>query len=152
MARRATVVSSVQIERPPAEVFGYLADVARHTEWSPKKYRVEGITPGEQVVKGSCFTSYGWLPNDKDHRNEVEATEVDAPSRLVLTSTDSGEKAVNTFTLTPAGTGTQVQREMDLARPGGFVGAMFPVVAALLIKPDINKGLGKLKTTLESRG
>jgi len=152
MARRATVVSSVQVERPPAEVFSYLADVARHAEWSPKAYRVEGIAAGEQVVTGSTFTSYGWLPNDKDHRNEVEATAVEAPSRLVLTSSEGDEKVVNTFTLSPAGSGTEVERVMDLPRPSGVVGVLFPLISTLLIKPDVAKGLGKFKAALESSG
>jgi uncharacterized protein YndB with AHSA1/START domain len=151
MTRRAQVVSSVQVNRPPAEVFGYLADVARHGEWSPKAYRVEGMSPGEQVVKGSRYTSYGWLPNDKDHRNDVEATEVDAPSRLVLTSIDGGERFVSTFRLVPSDGGTQVERVMDLARPGGVVGALFPLLAMLVIKPDVAKGLHRLKAALESK-
>ncbi len=150
MARRATVVSSVQVDRPPGEVFGYLADVARHGDWSPKAYRVEGIAPGEQVVMGSRFTSYGWLPNDKDHRNDVEVTEVQAPSRLVLTSTDRGERFISTFTLVPVGGGTQVERVMDMPRPRGVVGALFPLIAMFLVKPDVAKGLGKLKAALEA--
>ncbi|MEP6695649.1 MAG: SRPBCC family protein [Pseudonocardiales bacterium] len=152
MARRATVVSSVHVDRSAAEVFDYLADVARHAEWSPKPYRVEGITAGEQVVNGSRFTSIGWLPNDKTHRNEVEATEVQAPTRLVLTSTDSGQQFISTFRLTPAGSGTDIERVMDMPRPGGLAGALFPLISAVLIKPDVKKGLGKLKTTLETRG
>ncbi len=151
MARRATVVSTVHVERPPEEVFGYLADVARHAEWSPKAYRVQGITPGEQVVTGSRFTSYGWLPNDKDHRTDVEATDVQAPHRLVLTSTDRGQQFISTFTLTPDGSGTNIERLMDLARPCGFPGALFPLIATFLIKPDVTKGLGKLNAALERR-
>ena len=80
MARRATVVSAVQVDRPPAEVFAYLADVARHGDWSPKAYRVDGVAPREQMTTGTRFTSYGWLPNDRNHRNDVEATDVQPPA------------------------------------------------------------------------
>lgn len=149
MARRTMVVSSVQVQRKPAEVFEYLTDVARHAEWSPKAYRVEGISVGEQVTQGRRYTSYGWLPNDKDHRNEVEVTEVLAPQRLVLTSTDAGERYVSTFTLTPDGAGTQLERSVDLPRPGGALGLVFPLILSLLIRPDVAKGLGKVKATLE---
>ncbi|MFZ0323746.1 MAG: SRPBCC family protein [Actinomycetes bacterium] len=153
MARREQVVSSVQINRPPGEVFAYLTDVARHAEWSPKGYRVEGIAPGEHVAQGSRFVSYGWLPNDKDHRNEVEATEVLAPSRLVLTSTEpGGEQFVNTFSLSGSGAGTTVERVMDMPRPGGAVGVVFPLIAKFLVKPDVTKGLGKLKVAAEASG
>ncbi len=150
MARRTTVVSSVQVDRAPVDVFNYLADVARHGEWSPKGYRVEGLPVGQPITQGSRFTSYGWLPRDNDHRNEVEATEVRAPDRLVLTSTDSGQRFVNTFRLSPTGAGTRVERVMDMPRPGGVTGVLFPLIATFLIKPDVAKGLGKLKSRLES--
>jgi uncharacterized protein YndB with AHSA1/START domain len=150
MARRATVVSSVQIQCPPAQVFDYLTDVARHAEWSPKAYRVEGMTAGQHVVEGAHYTSYGWLPNDKNHRNDVEATAVQSPRRLVLTSTDGTERFVSTFALSGAASGTVLERTMDMPRPGGLVGALFPLLIAFLIKPDVTKGLNKLKATLEA--
>ncbi len=39
---------------------------------------------------------------------------------------------------------------MDLARPGGLPGLLFPLIAKLLIKPDVAKGLGTLKALLEA--
>lgn len=151
MSRRSAVTSSVHVDRQPAEVFAYLADVGRHGEWSPKPYRVEGVAVGQQVAAGKRFTSFGWLPGDKDHRNDVEATAVDAPNRLVLTSTDKGQIAVNTFTVAPDEDGSRVERVMDVQRPSGVVGVLFPVIAALVIRPDVAKGLGRLKSTLEGR-
>ena len=40
---------------------------------------------------------------------------------------------------------------MDLARPGGLPGLRFPLIAQSLIKPDVAKGLGKLKALLEAK-
>ena len=151
MARRETVTSSVHVERPPSEVFDYLADVARHGEWSPKPYRVEGVAAGHQVTAGKRFTSYGWLPGDKDHRNDVEVTAVEAPSRLVMSSTDKGQLTVNTFTVAGDGNGSRVERVMEVQRPAGVVGVVFPLIATLLIRPDVAKGLARLKSNLEGR-
>ena len=151
MARHETVTSSVHVERPPAEVFDYLADVARHGEWSPKPYRVDGVAAGQPVAAGKRFTSFGWQPGDKDHRNDVEVTAVQAPSRLALSSTDKGQLTLNTFTVAADGTGSRVERVMEVQRPGGVVGLVFPLIAALLIRPDIAKGLARLKSNLEGR-
>jgi len=151
MARHETVTSSVHVERPPTEVFDYLADVARHGEWSPKAYRVEGVAVGHQVTAGERFTSYGWLPGDKDHRNDVEVTAVQAPSRRALSSTDKGQLTRNTFTVAADGSGSRVERVMEVQRPGGVVGVVFPLIAALLIRPDIAKGLARLRSNLEGR-
>lgn len=151
MARHETVTASVHVERPPTEVFDYLADVARHVEWSPKAYRVEGVAVGHQVTEGKRFTSYGWLPGDKDHRNDVEVTAVQAPSRLVLSSVDQGQVTVNTFMVTADRDGSRVERVMEVQRPGGVVGLVFPLIAMVLIRPDVAKGLARLKSNLEGR-
>ena len=151
MARHETVTSSVHVERPPTEVFDYLADVARHGEWSPKAYRVEGVVVGHQVTAGERFTSYGWLLGDKDHRNDVEVTAVQAPSRLVLSSADQGQVTVNTLTVTADRNGSRVERVIEVQRPLGFVGVVFPLIAALLIRPEVAKGLARLKSNLEGR-
>ena len=151
MARHETVTASVHVERPPTAVFDYLADVARHGEWSPKAYRVEGVAVGHRVQAGKRFTSYGWLPGDKDHRNDVEVTAVQAPSRLVLSSADKGQVTANTFTVTAERNGSRVERVIDLQRPGGVVGVVFPLIARLLIRPDVAKGLARLKSNLEGR-
>jgi uncharacterized protein YndB with AHSA1/START domain len=146
---RVTATASIEIAAPATEVFAYLSDVRRHGEWSPKPYRVEGLAAGSPITRGTRFTSYGWLPNDKDHRNEVEVAELDAPTRLVLEASDGGEQFVTTFTVTQNGTGTRVQRVMDMPKPGGFVGLVFPVILSRVINPDLNKGLRKLKVKLE---
>lgn len=145
--RRATVTTSVVVPRPAERVFALLADIHRHAEWSPKKFRVENVSG--PVRQGTTFTSYGWLPGHPDHRNDVEVTEFEPPSRLVLVATDRGEQFVNTFVLTPQDGGTRVDRSLDLPRPAGVVGALFPIVAARVIRPDLHKGLQKLKWLAE---
>jgi len=147
---RVTVTASVEIAKPPDEVFGYLCDVRRHGEWSPKAYRVEGIPVGAPVDVGTRYASFGWVPNDKDHRNEVEVTELSTPTRLVLTATDGGETFISAFTVTPSSTGSRVTRVMDMPRPGGALGLVFPLILAVLVKPDVAKGLGKLRANLET--
>lgn len=73
------------------------------------------------------------------------------PRRLVLNSTDRGQQFISTFTLSPAGSGTRVEPEMDLARPGGLPGLLLPLIANLLIKPDVAKGPGTRMALLEAK-
>jgi uncharacterized protein YndB with AHSA1/START domain len=132
MAGRASLSTAVDVNKTPEVVFAYLADVTKHGEWSPKPYRVEGVTG--PVAKGATFVSYGWVPGDKDHRNDVEVTAYDAPRLIEFTGTERGEKFVNTFTLTATGSGTRVERRMDMPKPGGFLGAVFPAVVGGFVK------------------
>ena len=71
-------------DRPEAEdVFAYLADVQKHKDWSPKAYRVEGLDG--PVRLGTTSTSYGWVPKDPDHRNDVEVTAFEPSTRIEFT-------------------------------------------------------------------
>lgn len=147
MAGRAVATWDVEVQRSPEEVFAYLTDISKHAEWSPKPYRVESLEG--PVGKGSTFVSYGWIPKDKDHRNEVEVTEYQPASRFTMVSKDDGGQTVNTFVLSPVAGGTKVERTMDLPKPPGVTGALFPLILVALVKPGVNKGLQLFKQNLE---
>ena len=146
---RFTESWSTTINRPAAEVYDYLADPTTHGKWSPKAYRVEDLQ-GPLGAVGSSFTSVGWVPKDAEHRNRVVLTKAVAGREIEFTSEDGGDKFINRFTLAASGSGTTVTRSADWPKPGGFLGAVFPLVATFLIGPDVRKGLGNLKANLES--
>lgn len=147
MAGRTTMSWTTSIDRTPDVVFAYLADVTKHGEWSPKPFRVEGASGA--VKTGDTFTSIGTLPHEKNHRNDVKVTECSPPTRLQLDAEEKGEHFVNTFDLRADGGGTVLTRTMDAPTPGGLMGLAFPLIKAVFIKPDVQKGLNKLKTILE---
>src|SRR4051812_7429294 len=97
MGTRVQIRNEVTIAKPADEVFAYLADVTKTGEWSPKAYRVEDVSG--PAALGATFTSYGWVPGDKDHRNNVEVTAYDPPRSIAFTSKEKGESFVSTFTL-----------------------------------------------------
>lgn len=148
MAERSVASWSTTIDRPPEVVFDYLADVSRHGEWSPKPYRVEGSSGRVEV--GDTFTSVGWLPGDRQHRNEVTVAECSPPRRLVLDALEGGEHFLNIFELEADGAGTRLTRTMDAPRPRFPLSVVFPLLKVLVINPDVDKGLRNLTTRLES--
>jgi uncharacterized protein YndB with AHSA1/START domain len=149
VGRRIEIRTAVTVDRPPEQVFDYLVDVRKHAEWSPKPYRVEGVDG--PLTAGSTFKSWGWIPGDKEHANDVEVTAVERPTRFSFAAKEKGEQFVNTFTLTPAGTGTKVERLIDMPRPGGLLGAVFPLVANGFVKPAVGKGLKMFKARAEAQ-
>ena len=147
MPGRVDAAWTVTIEQPPDVVFDYLADVTKHSEWSPKKLRIERAAGA--VKTGDTFVSIGTMPGDKDHRNDVTVTECSRPTRLVLDATEKGEHYLNTFELQPQGGGTLVTRRLDAPKPSGLMGLVFPLIMAAFIRPDVQKGLRMLKANLE---
>lgn len=148
MAGRAVIHTSVTIAKPAEQVFDYLADVSRHGEWSPKPYRVENLSG--PVAVGTTFTSYGWIPGDKEHRNDVTVTTFDKPKKLVFSSAEKGEQFINTFTLTDNGGTTTVERDLDMPKPGGLTGLILPVAIATFVKPAVQKGMNQMKARVEA--
>jgi uncharacterized protein YndB with AHSA1/START domain len=146
MAGRKAITCSVTIAQPPEQVFAYVTDVSKHAEWSPKPFRVEDLSG--PVTKGTTFTSYGTIPGDKNHRNDVEVTEYEPPSRFALRSAEKDEHFFNTFEISAEGAGSKLLRTMDMPVPGGFLGVVFPMFVPL-IRRDVQKGLNKLKANLE---
>jgi uncharacterized protein YndB with AHSA1/START domain len=140
---------SIDTEANQETAFGYLTDVAKHAEWSPKPFRVEMTSDGPLQV-GSTFRSFGSLPGDKDHTNDVEVTALEAPRLLVLNSVDKGENFISRFEVSPAGEGSRITRTMDFANPTGALGLAFPLIFALVIKPDVSKGMRNLQERLNS--
>jgi uncharacterized protein YndB with AHSA1/START domain len=148
MSGRVKAHVSIMVNRKPDEVFAYIADVHKHSEWSPKAYRVEGIDGPVQL--GSTFTSFGWVPKDADHRNEVEVTAFDPPRTIEFTGRERGESFINTYVLTPQGNGTKIDRTLDFPKPDGVGGVVFPLFLGGFIKPATTKGMRMLKAKLEA--
>jgi uncharacterized protein YndB with AHSA1/START domain len=146
MPGRKSITCSVTIAQPPEKVFAYVSDVNKHSEWSPKPYRIEDLSG--PIAKGTTFTSYGTIPGDKNHRNDVEVSECDPPSRFALNSTEKDEHFFNTFEISAEGAGSKLTRTMDMPVPGGFTGLVFPMFVPL-IRRDVQKGLNTLKANLE---
>jgi uncharacterized protein YndB with AHSA1/START domain len=147
MAQRSVASFTTTIDRSPAVVFDYIADVGKHAEWSPKPFRVEGSSG--RVNVGDTFTSVGTILGDKNHRNEVTVTECSPPRRLVLDSLEKGEHFINSFELEPDGSGTRLTRTTDAPKPPFPLSVVFPLIMSAVIRPDVQKGLRNLKATLE---
>ena len=124
MTGRAKTQVHIVIDRKPEDVFAYLADVQKHNDWSPKAYRVEGLDG--PVKLGTTFTSYGWVPKDADHRNDVEVTAFEPSTRIEFTGREKGEDFVNTYVLIPEGNATRIDRTLDFPKPSGFGGSDVP--------------------------
>jgi uncharacterized protein YndB with AHSA1/START domain len=148
MATKGTV--TVTIAAPPENVWPWIADVTKHTEWSPKPYRVE-LVSGEPNAVGSRYRSVGWVPpNDNNHANDVEITQVVPMTRFALDATDSNGTFVNTFDLRSVAAGTEVTFLIVFPQMKGMSAIMVPILFPLVGMSDIKKRMQLLKQKVES--
>jgi hypothetical protein len=81
----------------------------------------------------------------------VTVSECTAPTRLVLDATDRDEHFISTFDLQANGLGTSVTRTLDMPKPGLPLSLLMPLIASALIRPDVKKGLTRMKMNVRSR-
>lgn len=140
---------SVVIDAKPGDVWAHVANLDRHSEWSPKSYRVEWLS-GEPNAVGSTFRSTGWLPQDKSHVMEGRVTVNEPTTRFEVRSSDKAGEVTNTFVLTPQGEGrTLVERIMESPPPRGAFKVILPILFPTFIRPAIQKGMNMLKSVVE---
>ena len=148
MTTQGTV--TITIEAPPERVWPWIADITKHAEWSPKPYRVELIS-GEPNSIGSHYRSVGWVPpNDDNHENDVEITQVLPMTRFALEATDSSGTFTNTFDLRAVDSGTEVTFLIVFPTMKGMSAIMVPILFPLVGMSDIKKRMQLLKQRVES--
>ncbi len=150
--RTVTARAAIRVPGDAAAVFAVVADVSRHPRWSPKALRIAGLPAGGPSQAGSSFTSYGVLPGEREHRNDVVVTRLEPPHLLELRSTDASGTYVNTFRVEQDDEQTvTLVRELTMPRPDGLLGATAPLFARLVLAKDLRRGLARLADLLRGR-
>lgn len=142
---------SITIERPPGQVFATLNSFSRFNDWSPwfeidpaAKYAYSGPASGV----GARMT---WVGNSSVGSGSQEILESTPDSRIVNALDFGGSRARATFQLAPDGTGTRVTWSLDSEHGYNPINRLFGAfLLDGMVGQDYQKGLDKLKATLES--
>ena len=147
----AQLLVSEMINAPASAVWPWIADITKHSQWSPKPYTVQ-LVSGTNGAVGSKYSSVGFVPpSDKNHKNEVEVTEVVPNSKFVFRAHDENGYFINTFTLQPMGSSTQVTFQHDFPKMKGAGRILLPLLLPSVGKRDAKVRLGMLKAKAEGK-
>jgi uncharacterized protein YndB with AHSA1/START domain len=141
----------IDVNASPDEVFAYVADVAKHGDWANPKagLQVEAASEGPTAVGSKFKSSQRFL--GKDTGADITITRYEPPRLLAFDALHPGKKGPerysSTFTFTPSGGGTVVERRIDRDPPMGIMG----IIAKPAVKADAMKALRRLKSNLESK-
>lgn len=140
----------IDVEAPPEQVFATVADLANHGRWANPKAGLEVRPVSEGPVKvGSTFRSSQRFAG-KDTGADITITQYRPSSTLAFDAVQAGKKKsvryTNTFTLTPSGRGTTVERAIDISPASPIAVIAYPAIRA-----DAMKTLRQLKAQLERR-
>ena len=137
------VERSARIEAPPDEVFAYLSDLEKLSEWQA------GVVSARRTSEGPMGVGATALVTREVVGNRVEApltiTEHDPPRRLAIGSEVSGVKAHATLDFEPSedGEATDLTFAMEI-RGSGFTGFIEGMIASAA-GGDIDASLERLK-------
>ncbi|MGI5456012.1 SRPBCC family protein [Streptomyces sp. CA-249302] len=118
----APLVSSIEISRPPAEVFAYVTDPARFAEWQGD------VVSARAASDGRTFTTTRRI-GPKDRTFSQEVTDSRPPFHWSARGLDGPLRPSMDMTLEPLadGTGSRVTFALDFA-PRGIGLALLPLV------------------------
>jgi len=136
----------IQIAAAPEQVFAYVADLPRHSEWASHTLSLEPQSEGAVAV-GSRFKSVGHQFG-KDNQDEVTVHEYAPSKRFVFDSEDSSGVFRHTFELTPEGEGTRVVKSCEVLSAPMKTKLLTPILA-VLVPTALSKDLQRIKSRLE---
>ena len=139
--------SNVTIDRPPEEVFTYLANPENQTVWHSGLQEFDADWQDEPKVgdraRGTVKVA------GKKVRWETVTTEVRRPERLAFRSVEAPFAFELSYVLVDHGGSTEVQHHGSTESMGGFFGKLADPLVALMYQRDMNSNLANLKAIIE---
>jgi uncharacterized protein YndB with AHSA1/START domain len=147
----AALVSTIEIDRPPDEVFAYVTDPSRFVTWQDNI--VGGCMEGDGPprVGSKCITTR--RIGGAERRVTSEITAINPPRSWALHGIDGPIRAKVNVTVEPLDGGTRSRVTIALDFEGHGIGRLLvPLVVRRQARSEMPANLRRLKERLESRG
>jgi uncharacterized protein YndB with AHSA1/START domain len=142
----APITETIEIARPPEEVFAYVDDPTRHGEWQSQLESVRVETDGPTRV-GTRVAETRRVPGGPREMH-YEVTEHDPPRRVAFRVLDGPVRPVGRITFEPSDGGTRYTVELDFEGHG--FGKLIAPLAKRAARKQLPQDLARLKERLES--
>ena len=144
----APIVDTVEISKPPQEVFAYLDDLARHGEWQNQIVEVVSVSEGPPRV-GSRATEKRRVPGGV-REFTYEIVEHDPPRKASFRVLDGPVRPVGTVTVEPLDDGSRSRFTLELDFEGHGIGKLLAPLARRDARKRVPEDQVRLKEKLES--
>jgi uncharacterized membrane protein len=140
------IVSSIEVDRPQNDVFAYLDQLERHSEWQSDLLSSRLVTPGPVGV-GTRAADTRKVPGGPREMT-YEITEHEPPHKSSWRGVDGPVRAVGTVLVEPVGDArSRVTVQFDLEGHG--IGVLVAPFARMQARKQVPKDQAKLKEILE---
>jgi uncharacterized protein YndB with AHSA1/START domain len=148
------VQRTVLIEAPPEQIFPYLEDFRKFSQWSPYEQLDPAMVRTYSGARAGKGAVYEWGGNSKVGKGRMEIAHTASP-RMAVIRLDSVRpfetQNIVEFTLQPEGASTRVTWAMRGANP--YIAKLIQLVFSMdrMVGKDFEAGLENLKTLTERR-
>jgi carbon monoxide dehydrogenase subunit G len=145
-ARMTTYAHTVEIARPPDEVFAFVTDPEAYPRWQPSLLRIQPHGPGRLRLGSGATEVRRFLGR------EVETTwtcvEHEPSRRSAIECRDGPVRFRGTFALEPSGTGTRFTWSVELL---GRISSLARPLVGRATGGELRANCSRLKKLLEER-
>ena len=144
----APIVRSVELSRSPEDVFAYVTDISRATEWQENLVREE--LEGQGPVGVGSHVQMTRRIGRGERTMTAKMTAYDPPQSFGFRGIDGPIRAIGKGTVEPVGEGRS-RFTMELDFEGHGIGKLLvPLVVRRQAPNDLDGSLARLKALLES--
>src|SRR2546422_6393981 len=141
------IISTIEIDRPPAEVFAYLDELDRHSEWQRDLISTKIVSEGPVGV-GTRATNTRKVPGGPREMT-YEITEHDPPHKSSWQVLDGPVRASGSVKVEPLGDGARSRVTVEFALKGHGLGRLIAPFARRQAAKQVPGDHAKLKEMLE---
>ena len=142
------ITESIEIARPPEEVFAYLNDLSRNGEWQTQIVTSRVETEGPTRV-GTRVSEKRRMGN-REQDSTYEITEHDPPRLIAFRSLEGPIRPIGKETLEPIDGGARTRLTLELDFEAHGAGKMLLPLVRSQTKKQVPKDQQALKERLES--
>lgn len=142
------VQKEITINAPVEQVFTYLADITRHSEWGKADHKLEVKKTSEGPVgQGSTFQSVGHQFGKNE--DTVTITEYVPNQRVVYEANGNAGLLRHAFDVAPSDGGTRVTKTFEPVKAKFPFALFLPVAQAFIVPGGLQGDLERIKAQLE---
>ena len=142
------ITESIEIGRPPQDVFAYVSDMARHPEWQEKL--LAATVEGEGPIRVGTRVKQTRRVGGGTRSFTLEVTEHDPPSRLAFKGIDGPVRPQGRITFEPLEGGQRTRYSAQLDFEGHGLGLLLAPLVRRDARKQLPDSLQRLKQKLEA--
>jgi carbon monoxide dehydrogenase subunit G len=142
----ASFSHTVEIPRPPDEVFPWLLEEDKVPRWTS---HLESYTALDGALTTGSRVRQVLEVSGRRIDVELELTEYDPPTGAETRFSTNGIEVINAYALEPAGAGTRLTQSVD-AKPSGLTARMLVPVIQPRLEEKLTQDLERLRVELSA--